>query len=94
MTLVGLLLNRDSLATYFSYVSLLNEWCKESFLEMNAGKTKELVLDARKPTNVFVPVKLHNNEPGEMVSFSNNTDHMCKTNKQTNHSNAFTPCEK
>ena len=67
MTLVGLLLN-DSLPTYFSHVSLLNEWCKESFVEMNAFKTKELVLDARKPTNVFVPVKLNNNEPGEVVS--------------------------
>ena len=44
-----------------------NEWCKESFVEMNAGKTKELVLDARKTTNVFVPVKV-NNEPVEVVS--------------------------
>ena len=46
----------------------MNEWRKEIFLEMNAGKTKELVLDARKPTNVFVPVKLNSNETGEMVS--------------------------
>ena len=47
MALVGLLLNEDSLATYFSHVSFLNEWCEESFLEINVGKTKELVLDAR-----------------------------------------------
>ena len=33
---------------------------------MNVGKTKELVLDARKTTNVFVPVKV-NNKPVEMV---------------------------
>ena len=46
--LVGLLLNEDSLATYFSHVSLLNEWCEESFSEIKVGKTKELVLDARK----------------------------------------------
>ena len=51
MTLVGLLLNEDSLATYFSHVSLLNEWCEESFLEIDVGKTKELVLDARKTMN-------------------------------------------
>ena len=31
MALAGLLLNEDSLAIYFSYVSLLKEWCKESF---------------------------------------------------------------
>ena len=34
---------------------------------MNVGKTKELVLDARKTTNVFFPVKV-NNEPVEVVS--------------------------
>ena len=67
MALVGLLLNEDSLATYFSHVSLLNEWCEESFLEINVGKTKELVLGARKTKNVFVPVKV-NNEPVEVVS--------------------------
>ena len=69
MALVGLLLTKDSLATYFSHVSLLNEWCEESFLEINLGKTKELVLGARK-TNIFlifVPVKV-NNEPVEVVS--------------------------
>ena len=58
MALVGLLLNEDSLEKCLSHVSLLNEWCKEGFVEMNVGKTKELVLDARKTTNVFVPVKL------------------------------------
>ena len=45
---VGLLLNEDSLAIYFSHVSLLNELCEESFLDINVGKTKELVLDGRK----------------------------------------------
>ena len=48
MALVGLLLDEDSLATYFSHISLLNEWCEKSFLETNVGNTKELVLDARK----------------------------------------------
>ena len=38
---VGLLLNEDSLATYFSHVSLLNEWCKEICLEMNVGKREK-----------------------------------------------------
>ena len=67
MTLVGLLLNEDSLATYFSHISLLNEWYEESFMEINIGKTKELVLDARKTKILFVPVKV-NNEPVKVVS--------------------------
>ena len=54
MAFVGLLLNEDSLATYFSHVSLLNEWCEETFLEINVGKTKELVLDARKKKYLFL----------------------------------------
>ena len=40
----------------------MNEWCEESFLEINLGKPKELVLGARK-TNIFlifVPVKVNN----------------------------------
>ena len=52
MALVGLLLNEDSLATYFSHISLLNEWCEESFLVINAGRTKELVLDARRKRSI------------------------------------------
>ena len=41
MTLVGLQLNEDYLVTYFSHVSLLNEWCEESFLEINVCKAKD-----------------------------------------------------
>ena len=67
MAFAGLLLNEDFLATYFSHFSLLNEWCKESFLEMNVCETSELGLDARKTANVFVPVKV-TNEPVEAVS--------------------------
>ena len=95
MAHVGLLLNEDSLATYFSHVSLLNECCEESFLEINVGKTKELVLDARKTKNVFVPVKV-NNKPVKVVSnfkylgtlidnklsFSDNSDLIYKKSQQ------------
>ena len=72
---------------------------------MNVGKTKELVLDARKTTNVFVPVKV-NNEPVDVVSnfkylgtlidnklgFSDNTDDNTDLNSK-NHSNAYPVCE-
>ena len=93
--LVTMLLNEDSLATYFSHVSLLNEWCEESFLEINVGKTKQLVLDVRKTKKLFVPVKV-NNEPVEVVSkfkylgtlidnklsFSDNSDLIYKKSQQ------------
>ena len=40
---------------------------KKAFLEINVGKTKELVLDGRKTKNLFVPFKV-NDEPAEVVS--------------------------
>ena len=66
MALIGLLKEEDSLATYFSQISVLSSWCKDSFLEMNVGKTKELVIDNRQSEDSFVPVTL-NNEPVEVV---------------------------
>ena len=96
MTLIELQLNEDSLATYFSHISLLNEWCEESFLEINVGKTKELVLDARKTKILFVPLKV-NDEPVKVVSnfryldtlidnklcFSDNSDLIYKKSKKS-----------
>ena len=69
MTLVGLQLNEDSLATYFSHVSLLNEWCEESFLEINVGKTKALVLDARKTKTSLIPVKVNSERVTVVFNF-------------------------
>ena len=103
MTFVGLQLNEDSLATYFSHISLLKEWCEESFIEINIGKTKELVLDARKTKILFVPVKV-NNEPVKVVSnftyldtliddklsFSDSSDLIYKNNRI----NVCTSCER
>ena len=62
MALVGLLLDIDSLTTHFAHVTLLNEWCKESFLQMNVGKTKGLVLAGRKTSNTFAYIMV-NEEP-------------------------------
>ena len=69
MTLVGLQLNEDYLATYFSHVSLLNEWCEESFLEINVGKAKELVLDARKTKTLLIPVKVNSERVTVVFNF-------------------------
>ena len=73
----------------------MNECCEESFLEIKVGKTKELVLDARKRKKKIVPVKV-NNEPVEVVSnfkyvgslidnklsFSDNSDLIYKKSQQ------------
>ena len=102
MALIGLLLNEDSLEIYFSHVSLLNEWCKESFLEINVGKTKQLVHANHPHTDVFVPVKV-NNELVEVVSdfkyLGTLIDNTLSSSDNTylfykrNHSNACTSCE-
>ena len=42
MALVGLLTNEASLSTYYQSVERLSEWCRESYLELNVKKTKEL----------------------------------------------------
>ena len=94
----------QTVATYFSHVSLLNEWWKESFLEMNV-RQKKLVLDARKTSNAFVPVKV-TNEPAEVainfkyictlidnkLSFSDKTDLVYKKKLKKKKSNACTSC--
>lgn len=47
------------------YVSVLQDWCQASYLEMNVAKTKELVVHTKGVTNV-TPVVL-NNQPVEVV---------------------------
>ena len=73
----------------------MNEWCEESFFEINVVKTKELLLDTRIFLILFVPVKV-NNEPVEVVSnlkylgtlidnklsFSDNSDFIYKKPQQ------------
>ena len=48
--------------------SLLNEWCEESFLEINVGKTKALVLDTRK-TKTLIPVKVNSERVTVVFNF-------------------------
>ena len=43
MALVGLLTNEATLSTYYQRVETLGDWCKDSFLELNVKKTKELM---------------------------------------------------
>ena len=48
MALVARLREENSLAEYFLQLDVLNSWFKESFLDLNISKTKELVFDSRK----------------------------------------------
>ena len=95
MALVGMLLKEECLASYFSKVSMLESWCRDSYLQLNASKTKELLFDNRKMCSPLPPVYI-NNEPVEVVtsfkylgtffdsklSFSENTDYIVKKANQ------------
>ena len=56
MALVARLQDENSLAEYFLQLDLLKSWFKESFLDLNISKTKELLSDSRKEKEPFVPV--------------------------------------
>ena len=59
MALVVRLQDEISLAEYFLQLQLyvLNSWFKESFMDLNISKTKELVFDSRREKEPFIPVK-------------------------------------
>ena len=69
MALVGLLLEEDSLASYFQDVRTLHKWCSDSFLELNVKKTKELVFDEKKNMQPFVPISIANENVEVVDSF-------------------------
>jgi hypothetical protein len=95
MALVARLQDENCLAEYFLQVSLLNSWFKESFLDLNISKTKELVFDSRKGKEPFKPVII-DQQPVEVVSnfkylgtvvdsklsFNENTDYIYKKAQQ------------
>ena len=56
MALVAHLQDQNSLTEYFLQLDLLNSWFKESFLDLNVSKTRELVSDSRKEKEPFVSV--------------------------------------
>ena len=45
MSLVGYLKHEFSISQYYLQIDVLNTMLKDSFREVNVGKTKELVLD-------------------------------------------------
>jgi len=69
MALVGLLDREQAVLEqmYFDHIIELQEWCLSSSLQLNVGKTKELVVDMiKKPVNVL-PSVIVNGEPVEIV---------------------------
>ena len=56
IALVARLWDENSLAENFLHLDLLNSWFKESFLDLNVSKTRELVSDSRKEKEPFVSV--------------------------------------
>ena len=69
MALVVRLQDEKSLAEYFLQLDLLNSWFKESFLDLNISKTKELVFDSRKEKEPFIPVTTDQQLVEEVSSF-------------------------
>ena len=69
MALVARLQDENSLAEYFLQLDLLNSWFKESFLDLNISKTKELVFDSRKEKEPFIPVTTDQQPVEEVSSF-------------------------
>ncbi|XP_025101682.1 uncharacterized protein LOC112568566 [Pomacea canaliculata] len=69
MALIGHLRDEKSLAPYTTQVQALCEWFKSSYLELNVGKTKELVIDQRKGKEMSTPLVIGNEEVERVTTF-------------------------
>ena len=69
MALVARLQDENSLAENFLQLDVLNSWFKESFLDLNISKTKELVFDSRKEKEPFIPVTIDQQSVEVVSSF-------------------------
>ena len=56
MALVASLRDDHSLSQYFLQVDMLDKWFRDSYLNLNASKTKELIFDTRKSKGSFKPI--------------------------------------
>ena len=97
MALVALLKKGDTVGedAYRGHVSSLHDWCDASSLEMNIGKTKEMVIYEKDPVQPLI-IKGHNVEMvnnfkylGTIIDnnldFSDNTDYIFKSCNQRLH---------
>ncbi len=65
-TVIGLITDNDETA-YREEVSTLTKWCQENHLSLNIDKTKELVVDFRRPSREHTPITI-DKTPVERVS--------------------------
>ncbi len=65
-TVIGLITDNDETA-YRAEVITLTKWCQENHLSLNIDKTKELVVDFRRPSREHTPITI-NETPVERVN--------------------------
>merc|ERR1712002_159622 len=65
--LTGLILE-DDFTHYLNAIHNFVQWCDNNFLELNVGKTKEMIIDLRKNSNDPPPINYgKGQESGESV---------------------------
>ena len=84
----------NSLGELQTEMDIFAVWCKQNCLDLNASKTKELVVDFRKDVSI-IPTLLVNNQPIERVEsyryLGTILDH--KLTFQLNSENIFSKCQ-
>ena len=69
-TVVIGLINNDNEQEYRDTVSYVSSWCNENYLNLNAGKTKEMIFDFRKIQNDKAPVIINNTSVKQVPSYN------------------------
>ena len=90
MALVGLFHKNESISDYVEHVFELEQWCKTSLLLINAGKTKELILNQTgSPTPLILSsqtivncFKYLGKHIDDKLNFTKNVDAICKKANQ------------
>ncbi len=65
---IGLITDNDETA-YRAEVSTLTKWCQENHLSLNIDKTKELVVDFRRPSREHTPITIDKTPVERVNSF-------------------------
>ena len=68
-TVVIGLINNDNEQEYRDTVSYVSLWCNENHLNLNAGKTKEMIFDFRKIQNDKAPIIINNTSVKQVPSY-------------------------
>jgi len=68
-TVVIGLINNDNEQEYRDTISYVTSWCSENSLDLNTGKTKEMLFDFRKTQNDKVPVTINNTSVSQVPSY-------------------------